>query len=93
MGSELQEMAGLDWVKDAWHKEGTTVCRRSRISSSISFRSLTRTSSGGQNCPVVLFTLPGRMKGRSVPCWLADSEARARVARMTVNNIVFFLWN
>ena len=64
MGSELQEVAGLDWVENSKQKGTTMVRRRSWMSSSISFRSLTRISSGGQDCLVVLFTLPGRMRGR-----------------------------
>ena len=66
MGSALQEGAGLDCV--VFSRQGTTtVRRRSWMSSSISFRSLTRISSRGQDCPVVLSTLPGRMRGRLVP--------------------------
>ena len=63
MGSELQETAGLDCV--VFSRQGTTtVRRRSWMSSSISFRSLTRSSSGGQGCLVVFSTLPGRIRGR-----------------------------
>ena len=89
MGSALQEPAGLDCVRNSWQAVGAVVCSRPRTSSAILFRSLTRTSSGGQTCPVTSITLAGRVRV-VLSTWLAEGlgrKTRARVAMTVMYNI------
>ena len=87
MGSALQEAAGLDSVVS---NRQEVDCSRSWTSSCILFRSLIRTSFGGQTCPVVLFTLAGRVKwGRlGLSIWLVDEETSASAATIATNIIL-----